>query len=91
MTRGYLNRPDLTAERFVPDPYGEAGGAPVPHGRSGATAWQGELEFAGRADQQVKLRGFRIELGEIEAALREVGGVDEAVVVLHQDAETGGC
>ena len=91
VTRGYLNRPDLTAERFVPDPYGEAGGRLYRTGDLVRRHGQGELEFAGRADQQVKLRGFRIELGEIEAALREVGGVDEAVVVLHQDAETEEC
>ena len=77
---GYLNRPELTAERFVPTPSARAGRAAVPHGRPGALAADGTLEFLGRIDFQVKVRGFRIELGEIEAALRAAPGVREAVV-----------
>ncbi|HYH44213.1 MAG TPA: non-ribosomal peptide synthetase, partial [Thermoanaerobaculia bacterium] len=83
LARGYLGRPDLTAERFVPDP-----GAATPGGarlyRSGDLArWlpDGRLEFLGRLDRQIKLRGFRIEPGEIESALARHPAVREAVVV----------
>ena len=76
VARGYLNRPELTAERFVPDPFG--GGR-----RRGSTARgdlarcrpDGELEYLGRIDHQVKVRGFRIELGEIESVLSHQPGV----------------
>ena len=68
-------RPDLTAERFVPDPFrrGSAGRASLPHRRPGALAAGRRVEFLGRLDHQVKIRGFRIELGEIEAALAGAG------------------
>ncbi len=82
VTRGYLGRSALTAERFVPDPFaGRPGGRLY---RSGDLArWRpdGAVEFLGRIDQQVKIRGFRIELGEIEAALAQHPGVLEAAVV----------
>jgi amino acid adenylation domain-containing protein len=91
VARGYLARPALTAERFVPDPFaggtvGEVGGLRLY--RSGDLArWRrdGDLEYLGRIDRQVKVRGFRIELGEIEAALAEHPGVREAVVAARED------
>jgi len=83
---GYLHRPELTAERFVPDPFGDEPGAVL--FRSGDLARLlpgGELQFLGRMDGQVKLRGFRIETGEIEAVLREHPLVADAAVVLRED------
>ncbi|RKI10859.1 non-ribosomal peptide synthetase [Corallococcus sp. AB030] len=79
---GYLNRPELTAERFVPHPFASTPGERLY--RTGDKArWlaDGTLDFLGRVDFQVKVRGFRIELGEIEAALRQVESVKEAIVV----------
>ncbi|WP_276575231.1 non-ribosomal peptide synthetase, partial [Pseudomonas mosselii] len=81
---GYLGQPELTAERFLPDPFN--GGTMY---RSGdLVSWQadGTLRYLGRADQQVKLRGFRIELGEIEARLGECPGVRDAAVIVREDA-----
>ncbi|HEU4556430.1 MAG TPA: amino acid adenylation domain-containing protein, partial [Longimicrobium sp.] len=86
VTRGYLARPALTAERFVPDPFSAEPGARLY--RSGdRMRWRGDgtLEFVGRIDHQVKIRGFRIELGEIEGALRRSEGVDDCVVVARED------
>jgi aspartate racemase len=80
---GYLHRPDLTAERFVEDPWGGPGARLYRTGDRVRYRADGTLEYLGRLDHQVKLRGFRIELGEIEAALRGHAGVREAVVVLH--------
>ncbi|HKV36650.1 MAG TPA: amino acid adenylation domain-containing protein, partial [Pyrinomonadaceae bacterium] len=86
--RGYLNRPALTAERYIPDPYSAEPGARMY--RTGDVArWllDGEIEYLGRADQQVKIRGQRIELGEIEAALRDCESVRDAAVVVSERAD----
>jgi amino acid adenylation domain-containing protein/FkbM family methyltransferase len=86
VARGYWRRPKLTAERFIPNPFSETPGARLY--RAGDLARHlpdGEIEFIGRVDDQVKLRGFRIELGEVEAALREHPLAREAVVVARED------
>jgi len=87
LARGYLNRPDLTAERFIPDLFGDIPGARLY--RSGdLVRWlpSGELDYLGRIDQQVKIRGFRIELGEVENALLGCEGIQEAVAKVVADA-----
>jgi FkbM family methyltransferase len=82
VARGYLNHPELTADRFVPDSFsGEAGARLYRTGDVGRWLGQGEIEYLGRIDNQVKIRGFRIELGEIEATLAEHPAVHEAVVL----------
>jgi acyl carrier protein len=88
--RGYLNRPALTAEKFVPNPFSEERGARLYRtGDLGRHCLDGELEYHGRTDDQVKLRGFRIELGEIEAVLSRHPQVREAVVVAREDGGRG--
>jgi len=90
VTRGYLGRPELTAERFVPDAYsGETGARLYRTGDLVRLLPGGDIQFRGRTDNQVKVRGYRIELGEIEAALRAVATVRDAVVVA-QEARGGG-
>ncbi|HLJ34874.1 MAG TPA: amino acid adenylation domain-containing protein, partial [Ktedonobacteraceae bacterium] len=87
VARGYLRRPDLTAEKFVPHAFSDMPGARLYYtGDVVRYRNDGTLEFLGRADQQVKLRGFRIEPGEIEAALRNHAAVQDAVVIVHEDA-----
>jgi amino acid adenylation domain-containing protein len=87
LARGYINRPELTAERFVPDPFSNAPGARLyKTGDLGRYLADGNIEFIGRRDHQVKLRGYRIELGEIEAVLALHPGVQECVAVVREDA-----
>jgi acyl carrier protein len=83
LARGYFNRPHLTAEKFIPNPFGEAGMRLYRTGDLVRFLPGGEIEFLARVDQQIKLRGYRIELGEIEAALAELVGVREAIVLLR--------
>jgi amino acid adenylation domain-containing protein len=89
VTRGYLHRPDLTAERFIPNPYGPPGSRLYRVGDLVRYLPTGELDFLGRLDHQVKVRGYRVELGEIESALTRHGEVREAAVLALPDAIGG--
>ncbi len=86
LARGYLGRAAVTAEKFVPHPYSvEAGARLYRTGDVGRYRADGEIEYQGRRDQQVKVRGYRIELGEIEAVLRQSEAIREAVVTVRED------
>jgi len=86
IARGYLNRPELTAEKFVPDPFSpESGGRLYRTGDLARYLPDGNIEFCGRIDHQVKIHGNRIELGEIESMLREQRGIRDAVVLARED------
>ncbi|MDP5359920.1 MAG: LLM class flavin-dependent oxidoreductase, partial [Paracoccaceae bacterium] len=91
VTRGYFERPDLTHERFIPDPFlegdADAPGRGLIYNTGDLVRWRtdGRLDFLGRADFQVKLRGYRVELGEIEAVIDGFAGVQQSVVVARED------
>jgi amino acid adenylation domain-containing protein len=87
VARGYLNHPELTLEKFIPNPFSnEPGSRLYKTGDKARYLSDGNIQFLGRFDNQVKIRGFRIELGEIEAALAQHPGVRETVVIAREDA-----
>ncbi|MFC2155743.1 amino acid adenylation domain-containing protein [Acidobacteriota bacterium] len=85
LARGYYGRPDLTAERFIPDPFTANGGRLYRTGDLTRYLSDGNIEFLGRLDHQVKIRGFRIELGEIESVVGEYSSIDDVVVIARED------
>ncbi|RNB59090.1 amino acid adenylation domain-containing protein [Brevibacillus gelatini] len=91
LARGYLHRPDLTAERFVQNPFREPGVKMYRTGDLVRYLPDGNLQFVGRVDYQVKIRGYRIELGEIESVLNRFPGVKEVVLLAREDREGDKC
>lgn len=87
LARGYVGKPELTAEKFIPNPFSVGGERLYQTGDAAYFDADGNLYFAGRFDRQVKVRGYRVELGEIEAALHEFSDVGEAVAVVFDEAE----
>jgi amino acid adenylation domain-containing protein len=85
LARGYLNRPDLTAEKFIPNPFGVQGSRLYKTGDLACYLMNGDIEYLGRIDHQVKIRGVRIELGEIESLLMQSPEVKEVVVLARED------
>ncbi|MGH9499164.1 MAG: non-ribosomal peptide synthetase [Terriglobales bacterium] len=90
VARGYLNQPELTAQKFIPDPFSSEPGARLyKTGDLARSLPSGDIEFLGRTDDQVKIRGFRVELGEIESVLGKFPGVRDAAVVAREDSNGG--
>jgi surfactin family lipopeptide synthetase A len=85
VTRGYLERPEVNARQFVPNPFGNSGGSLYKSGDLARYLPDGNIEYLGRLDEQVKIRGFRVEVGEIEATLLACPNVRAAVVTLRED------
>ncbi|PWB82961.1 MAG: non-ribosomal peptide synthetase, partial [Methylocystaceae bacterium] len=86
LARGYLGRPDLTAERFIPNPFGAPGERLYRTGDLARRRPDGDIEYLGRLDDQVKIRGLRIELAEVEAALSKLDAIGQVAVVAREDA-----
>jgi amino acid adenylation domain-containing protein len=89
--RGYRNRPDLTAERFIADPFSTEGGRLYRTGDLGRILANGEIAFLGRIDDQIKIRGYRIELNEINAVLKEHPSIQASVVIAREDVPGDKC
>ncbi|HJQ69040.1 MAG TPA: amino acid adenylation domain-containing protein [Blastocatellia bacterium] len=87
LARGYLNAPEMTADRFIPNPFGQTAGSRLYRTRDvGRYLSDGSIEYIGRSDQQVKVRGYRIEFGEVEAVLSQHPDVSEAIISFREDS-----